>query len=146
MNTVVALTSSAGASKHILYVYNYIYIYIYIYISVYRFYRVHINNTFTELGTFCTHSFKIIFATFFSMVILRDSIEVKTFLLFRFFNFLIIYSEIDKMFEDTKYSLQLQQCELISRDCKIRAHQSVSCAVRLLVVTLLQFLCVGRLM
>jgi hypothetical protein len=50
------------------------------------------HPTCTELGTFCTHIFKIIF-----------SIEVKTVLLFWFFNFhSIIWSEIDKMFEDRK--------------------------------------------
>jgi hypothetical protein len=61
--------------------------------------------TCTELGTFCTHIFKITFATFFFFCMFRlmDSIEVKMVLLFRFLNFhSIIYSEIDKNFEDKK--------------------------------------------
>jgi hypothetical protein len=59
-----------------------------------------------ELGTFCTNIFfKIISTTFsfFFVIRLIDSIEVKTVLLFRFFSFhSIIWSEIDKMFEDKK--------------------------------------------
>jgi hypothetical protein len=43
-------------------------------------------HTFTELGTFCALIFKIIFATHF-IVRLIDSIEVKTALLLRYFNF-----------------------------------------------------------
>jgi hypothetical protein len=59
--------------------------------------------TLTELGTFCNHIFKIIFAIFLFMVRFIDSTEVKTVLLFRFFNFhSIIWSELDKMFEDKK--------------------------------------------
>jgi hypothetical protein len=66
-------------------------------------YGAKILPTFTELGTFCTHIFKNYFRTFFFMVRLIDSIEVKTVLLFIVFNFhAIIQSEIDKMFEDKK--------------------------------------------
>jgi hypothetical protein len=55
-----------------------------------------------ELGTFCTHIFKIAVATFL-MILLIHSTEVKTVLLFRFLNFhAIIYFEIDKIFEDKK--------------------------------------------
>jgi len=52
------------------------------------------NFTFTELGTFCTDIFKIIFPTFFK-VRLIGSIEVKTLLHFRFLIFhAIIRNEI----------------------------------------------------
>jgi hypothetical protein len=43
--------------------------------------------TFTELGTFCAHIFKIIVSTFFFTILLIDSIAVKTVLLLRFFHF-----------------------------------------------------------
>jgi hypothetical protein len=42
--------------------------------------------TFTELVTFCTHIFKLFLQLFF-IVRLIDSVEVKTVLLFTFFNF-----------------------------------------------------------
>jgi hypothetical protein len=40
-----------------------------------------------ELGTLCARTFKIIGLPFFSMIRLTNSIEAKTALLFRFFNF-----------------------------------------------------------
>jgi hypothetical protein len=41
---------------------------------------------FTEMGTFCTHIFYIVFANFFPTKRLTDWIEVKTVILFGFYN------------------------------------------------------------
>jgi len=43
--------------------------------------------TFMELGTYCTHIFKIIFSTFFVKVQLIDLAVIKTLLLFGFLIF-----------------------------------------------------------
>jgi hypothetical protein len=77
--------------------------------------------------------FKISFATFFR-VRLIDSAEVKTVFLFRFFNFhSIIWSEIDKIFEDKKIYFTTaviganvtwlqNMCSLFSQLCSRVAH------------------------
>jgi lipoate synthase len=44
------------------------------------------HPTFMQMGTFCTHTFYTIFATFL-LVQLTDSTEVETVLLFRIFQF-----------------------------------------------------------
>jgi len=72
-------------------------------------YRGRKLSTFMELGTYCTHIFKIIFSTFVFKVQLIDSIVVKMLLLFRFLIFYgIILSEILEMFEDKKIYFRTQ--------------------------------------
>jgi len=70
------------------------------------------KTSFTELGTYCTHIFKVIFSTFFFKVRVIGSIEIKTLLFLDFSFFLQLYRvKRLKCLRIRKYNLE-HKCEL----------------------------------